>query len=144
MGPYSVPQDQLSGAGLIYVLFGLGLVLAIIIFIGLFHLYRLFTNLAKGSIYTAANVRHIQHLGLLAMAWAVLDILLPIGSMALLHAGLVDEAVVTKRTQLVFGTSNIPSFITASLILLASWIMEVGRKTADEAERMRQDAELVV
>ncbi len=143
MGPFSVPQNQLSSAGLLYALFGFGLVLAII-FTGLFHLYSLFTNFAKGGIYTAANVRHIRHLGLLAMAWAVLDIILPIGSIVLLQAGLIDEAVVTKRTQLVFGTSNLPSFITASLILLASWIMEVGRKTTDDAERMRREAELVV
>jgi hypothetical protein len=78
------------------------------------------------------------------MAWAVLDIILPIGSIILLHAGLVDEAAVTKQPRLIFGTSNLPSFITASLILLASWIMEVGRKTTDEAERMRREAELVV
>ncbi len=143
MGPFSVPKNQLSTAGLLYALFGFGLVLAII-FTGLFHLYSLFTNFAKGGIYTAANVRHIRQLGLLAMAWAVLDIILPIGSIILLQAGLVDEAVVTKRPQLVFGTSNLPSFITASLILLASWIMEVGRKTTDEAERMRREADLVV
>ena len=143
MDPYSVPPDQLSTAGALYALFGFGLVLAII-FMGLFHLYSLFTHFAQGGIYTAANVRHIRQLGLLAMAWAVLDIILPVGSIILLQAGLIDAAVVTKHPQLVFGSSNIPSFITASLILLASWIMEVGRRTTDEAERMRREAELVV
>lgn len=143
MGPYSIPPSQLSTAAALYALFGFGLVLAII-FMGLLHLYSLFTNFAQGGIYTAANVRHIRHLGLLAMAWAVLDIVLPIGSIILLQAGLIDEAVVTKHTQLVFGTSNIPSFITASLLLLASWIMEVGRRTTDDADRMRREAELVV
>lgn len=143
MGPYSIQQDQLSTPALLYALLSIGLVLAII-FAGLFHLYSLFNNFAKGGIYTAANVRHIRHLGLLAMAWAVLDIVLPIGSIILLQAGLVNEAAVTKQTRLIFGTSNVPSFITASLLLLASWIMEVGRKTTDEAERMRREAELVV
>jgi hypothetical protein len=62
-----------------------------------------------------------------------------------LQAGFVDNAVAgTMRPQLIFGTSNLPSFITAALILLASWIMEVGRKTQDEAEHMRRESELVV
>jgi hypothetical protein len=29
-------------------------------------------------------------------------------------------------------------------VLLASWIMEVGRKTRDEAEEMRRETELMV
>ena len=139
MGPYSVPHDQLGSVGTCYAVFSLCLVIAVVL-AGLFHLYSLFTNFSHGGIYTAANVRHIRHLGLLAMAWAVLEIVLPIGSILLLQAGLVDESVVTKRSQLVFGTSNIPSFVTASLLLLASWIMEVGRRTTDDAERMRRDA----
>jgi hypothetical protein len=117
----------------------------VIVLKGLFHLYSLFNNFAHGGIYTAPNVRHIRQLGLLAMAWAVLDILMPVGSMLLLQAGFVDNAVAgTMRPQLIFGTSNLPSFITAALILLASWIMEVGRKTQDEAEHMRRESELVV
>jgi hypothetical protein len=143
MGPYTVPQSQLSAAGQIYALLGFGLVL-VIIFMGLWHLYALFGELAQGRIYTGENVRHIRQLGLLALASAVLNIILPIGSILLLQAGLVDEAVVTKQKILVVGSSNLPSFITASLILLASWIMEIGRKTTDEAERMRREAELVV
>jgi hypothetical protein len=144
MGPYTVPGNQLGPVPKAYLLVCFAVVLVIVLK-GLFHLYSLFNNFAHGGIYTAPNVRHIRQLGLLAMAWAVLDILMPVGSMLLLQAGFVDNAVAgTMRPQLIFGTSNLPSFITAALILLASWIMEVGRKTQDEAEHMRRESELVV
>ncbi|MBX5463141.1 MAG: DUF2975 domain-containing protein [Steroidobacteraceae bacterium] len=143
LGPYRVLNDQLPPILRAYVLVCFAMVLAIV-FTGLFNLYGLFSNFARGEIYTAANVRHIRQLGLLALAWAVLQIVAPVGSIILLQAGFVDPAVVVKTPRLVFGTANAPSFITAGLILLASWIMEVGRKTQDEAERMRREAELVV
>ena len=143
MGPYAVPHDQLGTVPRIYLLICFAVVLAIVLK-GLFHLYSLFNNFARGGIYTAQNVRHIRQVGLLTLAWAVLEILMPVGSMILLQLGLVDRAFVTMRTQLIFGSSNIPSFVSAGLILLASWVMEVGRKTQDEAEHMRREAELVV
>jgi hypothetical protein len=143
MGPYAVPNDQLGPVPQTYVLVCFALVLAIVLK-ALFHLYSLFDNFARGGIYTAANVRHIRQIGLLVLAWAVLEILMPVGSMLLLQLGLVDKAFVTMKTQLLFGSSNIPSFVSGGLILLASWIMEVGRKTHDEADHMRREAELIV
>ena len=144
MGPYTLPGNQLAPVPKAYLLICSGLVLAIV-FKGLFHLFSLFNSFARGAIYTTQNVRHIRQLGLLALAWAVLEIIVPAGSMLLLQGGFVDKAVATmKPPQLIFGTSNLPSFITAGLILLASWIMEVGRKTQDEAEHLRRESELVV
>jgi len=36
------------------------------------------------------------------------------------------------------------TFIAPGVILLVSWIMEIGRKTQDCADEMRREAELVV
>lgn len=143
LGPYGVAGDPLPPILRAYAIVCFATVLAIV-FKGLFHLYGLFGNFARGGIYTAENVRHIRQLGLLALAWAVLQILVPVGSAILLQAGFVDAAALARMPRLAFGTAYAPSFITAGLILLASWIMEVGRRTQDEAERMRREAELVV
>jgi len=34
--------------------------------------------------------------------------------------------------------------IAAGLILLVSWIMEIGRRTSEDAEQLRRESELVV
>ena len=60
------------------------------------------------------------------------------------------SALVTQKT--VYSTATpygiagpeLPSFITAALLLLSSWIMDVGRQTKDEAEELRREADLVV
>ena len=36
------------------------------------------------------------------------------------------------------------ALLVPGLVLLASWIMEVGRKTQDEADLMRREADLVI
>jgi hypothetical protein len=115
----------------------------------LFHLHRLFTHLAAGSIYTKQNVWHLRQVGLLSMALAVIHLILPPITFALVETGLIDVALVPRSgtyggTNLVFGTSSFGGFITASLILLASWIMDVGREVSDDADAMRREADLVI
>ena len=61
----------------------------------LFHLHRLFSHLAAGSIYTKQNVWHLRQIGLLSMAMAVLQLILPPISFALVEFGYIDRALVT-------------------------------------------------
>ena len=39
---------------------------------------------------------------------------------------------------------SIGPFITAGIVLLAAWIMDIGRETSDAAAALRKEAELVV
>jgi hypothetical protein len=148
LGAYSIATDHISTPGarawtitVIVAIFGF-------LYLGLFHLYRLFSNLAAGSIYTQDNVYRIRQLGLLALAGVVLQMLVAMSSQLLLQSGVFDAAMIVPnsgpRGGLVFGSTQLPGLVTAGLLLLASWIMDVGRKTTDEAERLRSDAELVV
>ena len=148
IGNYTITTDHITTPGarawaitVIVSVFGL-------LYLGLFHLYRLFSNLAGGSIYTQDNVYRIRQLGLLAIAGVILQMLVAMSSQLLLQAGVFDAAMIVpnpgSRGGLMFGSTQLPGLITAGLILLASWIMDVGRKTTDEAERLRRDAELVV
>ncbi len=110
---------------------------------GLLHLYRLFGNLASGLVHTRDNVLHIRRLGVLALASAVLQIVVPVLSGLLLGAGVVDAALVTPVSYGV-GPDSLSMFIMAGLILLASWIMEVGRQASEEAQELRREGELVI
>jgi len=114
----------------------------------LFHLYRLFKQLEAGSIYTKQNVYRLRQVGWLSMALAVIPVILPSISLGLAQIGLIDSTLVTfdpsgNGTPVLMGQS-LGGLITASLILLASWIMDVGRQVSDDAEAMRREADLVI
>ena len=121
----------------------LGVVAFTIGLVAIGYLYALFGALAKGEIYSMANVRRIRRLGELALVFGALRIVVPVVSFALLNAGIFPPSAVS------FVPIGIPSdslslLITGGLILLVSWIMEVGRRTTEDADRMRREAELVV
>src|SRR5690349_9401956 len=90
------------------------------------HLQRLFGRLAAGSIYTRENVRCLRRLGVLALALAVFQLLLPLFSQGLVDTGVIDPALVTvveptDRGIFLVGPASLSGFIMASLVLLASW-----------------------
>ena len=117
----------------------------------IYHLHRLFSHLEAGEIYTRRNVRHIRQVGMLAMAIAVLQLVLPALTFVLMEIGFIDRALIDVvdvslpgRGALLIGPGSFSGFVMAALVLLASWIMDVGRETSDDAAAMRRDAELVI
>jgi len=109
---------------------------------GVYQLYRLFGNLAAGSIYTPENVRRVRRVGLLTLLSAALGIAIPIASGALVTFGLIDASFPINH-ELAFS-SQLSSIISAGLILLASWIMDLGLYEKDHADALRRDADLVI
>lgn len=114
----------------------------------LLHLYRLFKQLEAGSIYTKQNVYHLRQIGWLSMALAATQLLVAPVSFALARMNVLDDTLVAwvapgNGAPILIGQS-FSGAITASLILLASWIMEVGREISDDAEAMRHEADLVI
>ena len=108
-----------------------------------YQLYRLFGNLAAGAIYTPENVRHVRYVGLLWLLWAVLGIVLP-ATLVVAHR-LIDASVPIDLDRLFpsFGES-LNSFVAAGLVLLVSWIMDVGLYEKEHADALRRDADLVI
>jgi hypothetical protein len=142
-GTYTMGTEQLTTIGMkawaivfVAVIFGL-------LFKGLYHLRALFGNFVAGDIYTKETVRHIRNLGWVALAMPLLGGVMVLISWALLKWGFVDEASVTRQTR-GLTPASFGSLIAPALILLASWVMDVGRQTQEEAEQLRRDAELVV
>jgi hypothetical protein len=152
LGPYRVTGDHmmtipLKGWSLIVVAIVFGLLGGIVL-----HLQRLFSHLAAGRIYTRENVRHIRHVGILLLGMALVQLVLPATTFALIEMGVIDRSLVAAtvdgglgtRNVLLLGSVSLSGFITAALVLLVSWIMDVGRETRDEAEVMRSEADLVI
>ena len=115
----------------------------------LLYLYRLFKQLEVGSIYTKRNVYYLRQVGWLSMALAVIQLFLPLLAFVLGELDVIADTLVplapppANGAPMLLGQS-FAGVITASLILLASWIMDVGREISDDAEAMRREADLVI
>ena len=142
---HSVSPDQLASVSskmwaFVWVTVALGVSLWT-----LFHLYRLFKQLEAGSIYTKQNVYHLRQVGWLSMAAAVVQLMMPLVSLGLAQLGLIDGTFAASDDgPALFVGHSLGGLITASVILLASWIMDVGRETTDDAAAMRREADLVI
>jgi hypothetical protein len=143
-----VNSDQLvTVSSKIWAFVVVTVVLGIFLWI-LFRLYRLFKQLEAGSIYTKQNVYHLRHVGWLSMASAVIPMVLSLVSLWLAQLGFIDGTPITfgpsaDGTMMLVGGS-LAGVVNAALILLASWIMDVGTVVSEDADAMRREAELVI
>jgi hypothetical protein len=119
-----------SGAGLTpqFVTYGVWLLIV-------YQLYGLFGSLAAGAIYTSENVRRVRRVGFLWLLWAALGVLTP----------LVWNAFEPPGFQYAVSMADtLSAFVGAGLLLLVSWIMDVGRYEKDCSEALQRDADLVI
>jgi hypothetical protein len=129
------PQQKLWSVSILIVLYGVWLPIVK-------QLYYLFGSLAAGSIYTADNVRRVRRVGLLWLLWAVLCALIPVTQAALVEFAVVD-AFPGKQDWFSLP-EMLSSFAAAGVILLVSWIMDVGLYEKDHAAALQREAELVI
>jgi hypothetical protein len=111
---------------------------------GIYQLYRLFSNLAAGAIYTAENVRRVRKVGLLWLLLAALGVLIPFSWAGLVSLGVVEPSDPPKLDRWISWPNSVDTFVTAGMILLVSWIMDVGLYEKDHAEALRREADLVI
>jgi len=107
------------------------------------YLYSLFGALGRGVIHTADNVRRIRRIGQLVFALGAMQIVLPVLTVVLIEAGMLPEPA-AWAVDADFGPDALLLLVAGGLVLLISWIMEVGRLASEDAEQMRREAELVV
>jgi hypothetical protein len=90
----------------------------------------------------------LRHVGWLLMALAGFHLIMPPVSLWLAQVGVIDATLATVSASgngpTLFIGQSLGGLITAPLILLASWIMDVGRQVSDDADAMRREADLVI
>lgn len=142
-GTFDVLQALLTPLQLLVSVF---LIMGVVVGVwlaALHQLYRLFGHLAAGAIYTPENVRRVRNVGLLLLLWAVLGIVIPT-SIVVAH-GLIDASVPIDLDRVFPSLSELfGSFATAGLVLLVSWIMDVGLYEKDHADALQRDADLTI
>jgi len=107
---------------------------------GVYQLYRLFGSLAAGAIYTPENVRRVRRLGLLSLLSAVLAIAIPF----ILFVLDFQDASLPESLLVFPWAESLSSAVSAGLLLLVSWIMDVGLHAKDHADALQRDADLVI
>jgi hypothetical protein len=98
------------------------------IFLKLFqHLRRLFEYYAEGRIFGRENVHQIRQIGITVMLFPILWIVI-----AIIPAFISADG----RTALMEydGAGPLPEIILATIILVVSWIMDVGRELREEQD----------
>ena len=68
----------------------------------------------------------------------------PIKSVGELVASGLVAPFSAPRPELSLSWDSVDSFLTAGLILLVSWIMDVGLHEKEHADELRRDADLVI
>lgn len=99
-----------------------------LVWAALYRLARLFGNYSRGEIFTRGSVREIRWLGYVAVAYAVFELALFVAALAV-FAGAGDEGQTNLRFELPIGP-----VVIASLLLLLSWVMDVGAEMREENE----------
>jgi hypothetical protein len=142
-GAYDVLQALLTPLQLlVFVLVVIGVVIGVWL-AALRQLHRLFGNLAAGAIHTRENVRRVRNVGLLLLVWAALGIVIPTAIVVV--RALIDTSVPIDLDRMFPPLSQVfSSFATAGLVLLASWIMDVGLYEKEHAGALQRDAELTI
>jgi len=135
IGSYVVTGSEMHDPG-IRIWFLISLAVAMGIVVGMIYMLRgVFANLARGEIFTAANVHRIYLMGVLIMCMSVWQFVVPYGSTVLLS----DSTHRIRHYSYWFTP-----FIVGLLIILVSWIMNVGLGVSEEAAELKRDADLVV
>jgi len=142
-GPYIVEGPAFAAP--LLKLWGIACAIAIFALVlrWLFHIHALFGSLAMGHIHTAVNVRRLRQIAFVMLYQQALLVVIGLVSWCFLNAGLVVDSQITRQEWGITGGTFL-ALLSPGIVLLASWIMEVGRQSEDDAAQMRREAWLVI
>ncbi len=144
LGGISFTGDQIDTIALkvwLTLLLGVGLYITSRL---LWLLHGLFGNLARGEIYTQGNVQRLRTVGWLILSAACLQVVVPVITIMLLATRVIEWSQATHNANSYLNAGSVSAFVIAGIIMLVSWIMDVGLEVSEEAETLRREAELVV
>jgi hypothetical protein len=96
---------------------------------GLWTLIKLFTLYEQGSIFSVRHVKYFRRLGYILLLWTGVGILY-----RALIGIVLSWAASPGQVTLTLGLSstNLTAFVIGGIVLVIAWIMDKGRKLADE------------
>jgi hypothetical protein len=113
----------------------------------LFVLRRLFDALATGEIFSSRNVGHVRNIAYIFGSMGMFKVLVLLAYGILTANGVVEESVPKPgfdEPEDVVLADVFKHMLLAGILLLASWMMQVGLGVRLEADELKRDAELVV
>jgi hypothetical protein len=124
--------DSISGTIRAMVIVGLALRAGIALKL-YFHLIKLFRLYAQGDIFTADNVRQIRQIGitvLLIPALWLLGVIAPL----LVGVAAYEAGSTTTTFMMILPSTPFDEVIAGTIIIVISWIMDVGRELREEQD----------
>lgn len=120
--------DAVSGGiralSIVYFTLNVALVLALTL-----HLVQLFELYADGKIFSADNVRQIRRIGITLMLFPALSALGLLVPLVAPSEGTSDGARAVAEF-----VGSIQSFVMGFIVLVVSWVMDVGRELREEQD----------
>jgi hypothetical protein len=95
---------------------------------GVYRLAQLFGNYSRGEIFTRGSVRELRMLGYVVVAYVIFRVVLFVALLSLVAGG-ADGWPQDLHVDLPIGHA-----VAAALIMLLSWIMDVGAELREESE----------
>jgi hypothetical protein len=94
-----------------------------VLFKGLYHLERLFSDYARGEIFTTQTAAQIRQLGITAILWGVVSIIWAIAALGLVH-----------MSQPMSFHLHLDSIFIGIVIIVISWFMAAAAEMREENE----------
>ena len=143
LGLMTFNADQISSLSL-KVWLAIVVALSLFIFLRMVWLLRgVFDNLAHGEVYVPANVQRVRSVGWLMFTGACLQLATPLVSIVLMSTHVIGDDP-SNHFSFSVSAGSLSGFATAGIVILVSWIMDIGLSVSEEAAELRRDAELVV
>jgi len=119
---------------IIFLVLIIAFIKLVIMEIGLYNLYKLFSLYKECQIFVADSVRRFKYLGYTMILWAFGDIITS-GLKILIIAQLSIEEIEPAAYQLNVGRGAfIPTLFSGIIIILISWVMDEGRKIKEDSD----------
>ena len=132
-GQILLPLGELNHALSLHtrlLLFLTSLVPVGVVTFGMLILARLFHLYENGFIFSAKNVKYYRTLGYIAIAWTIAEfIFIPLSTLVVSQSSLLIPATLAVGFRLI----DMVTLVIGVVVILISWVMDEGRKLADES-----------
>jgi uncharacterized membrane protein len=127
LGGIELVRESLTGWSTVFVVAFIVLYYAVWLKI-FYHLIRLFGLYADAKIFTRDNVTQIRQIGIAILVFPALWVF----ALLALAPAMVGDSAVSPRS--IVPSSPMPALVVGAIVMIVSWIMDVGRELREHDE----------